>query len=94
MSCVFISGNLCCSEEGLVFLCVVFEGPRRCYIKGNLSLKHIAVNLFGFEVGMWCILAMVTAPISFLKQVVSVVQLVVACRDLGALDVVIRARQT
>ena len=37
-------------------------------------------------------LAVVTFPISMLKQVVSVIQLIAACRNLGALDVVARAR--
>ncbi len=43
--------------------------------------------------GLWYVLAFVTAPISFLKQAVSVVQLVVACKNLGSLDAVARARQ-
>lgn len=51
------------------------------------------VTLFGHSIGIWYILAGVSLPISFLKQVVSVVQLVAACRNLGALDVVARARQ-
>ena len=41
---------------------------------------------------MWQVLALVTFPISMLKQVVSVIQLIVACKNLGALDVVARSR--
>ena len=51
-----------------------------------------AVNVFGREVGVWQVLAVVTFPISMLKQVVSVIQLIVACKNLGALDVVARSR--
>ena len=42
--------------------------------------------------GVWQILAVVTFPISMLKQVVSVIQLIVACKNIGALDVVARSR--
>ena len=42
---------------------------------------------------MWYALAYLCAPLSFLKQVVSVVQLVVACQNLGSLDQVTRARR-
>lgn len=52
-----------------------------------------SVTVLGYEVGVWYIIAGVSLPISFLKQVVSVVQLVVACKNLGSLDAVARARQ-
>ncbi len=54
----------------------------RCYY-GDDS----AVTLLGYEVGAWHVVAVVTFPISFLKQVVSVVQLIVASRNIGVLDV-------
>lgn len=59
----------------------------------HFSFLSLLVTLFGHSIGMWYILAGVSLPISFLKQVVSLIQLVVACRNLGALDVVARARQ-
>ena len=55
---------------------------------------HYAVSLFGYEVGLWAVLAVVSFPISFLKQCVSVLQLIVACQNIAALDVVQRARGT
>lgn len=42
--------------------------------------------------GLWHILAALTLPISALKQLVSVLQLVVACRNLASLDVVARSK--
>ena len=66
-----------------------------CYDKNyNVAIfSHVPiVNMFGREVGMWQVLAVVTFPISMLKQVVSVIQLIVACKNLGALDVVARSR--
>ena len=58
-----------------------------------LSFLHISVvNAFGRMVGVWQVLAVVTFPISMLKQVVSVIQLIVACKNIGALDVVARSR--
>ena len=58
-----------------------------------ISLNIIAVTLFGFDFGIWLILAVLCAPISFLKQMVSVIQLVVACQNLGTLDVIARSKQ-
>ena len=55
-----------------------------------------AVKVFGHSmepIGLMYMLVWITAPICFLKQVVSVIQLVVACRNLAALDVVARSRQ-
>ena len=52
-----------------------------------------AVTVFGSEVGVWAVMAVVSFPISFLKQCVSVVQLVVACQNIGALDSIQRARK-
>lgn len=49
-------------------------------------------NVFGLMFGVWQVLAVVTFPISILKQLVSVIQLIVACKNIGALDVVARAR--
>lgn len=64
----------------------------------GLFLTHThthAVPLpFGYEVGCWVLLAIICFPISFLKQVVSVVQMVVAFKNIAALDVVERAKQT
>lgn len=50
------------------------------------------VSVFGLTIGLWQMLAVVTFPISMLKQVVSVIQLIDACKDIGALDVVSRSR--
>ena len=55
---------------------------------------HCAVTVFGSEVGVWTVVAVVSFPISFLKQCVSVVQLVVACQNIGALDSIQRARKS
>ena len=51
------------------------------------------VRLFGHSFGLTYMLLWITAPICFLKQAVSVVQLVVACRNLAALDAMARSRQ-
>ena len=58
-----------------------------------ITLNMIAVILFGFDIEIWLILALLCAPISFLKQMVSVIQLVLACQNLGTLDVIARSRQ-
>lgn len=73
---------------GLLGVAVWFGLVRFC-----IFLSHYAVHLFGYQIGVWYVLAGVTLPISFLKQIVSVVQLVVACKNLGALDAVARAKQ-
>jgi CDP-diacylglycerol--inositol 3-phosphatidyltransferase len=52
-----------------------------------------SIPLFGAEVGIWTLLALVCSPISFLKQCVSIVQLVVACQNLGGMDAAKRARK-
>ena len=39
-----------------------------------------------FEIGLWHVVAMVTFPGSFTKQVVSVVQLIVASQNMGVFD--------
>ena len=59
------------------------------YVKASVLLP---VHVLGHSIGLWYILAGVTLPISFLKQVVSAVQLVVACKNLGGLDAVVRER--
>jgi len=51
------------------------------------------VSLFGYDAGVWPIMAVVTFPISFLKQMVSVLQLVVASQNIGGLDAAARSRQ-
>ena len=53
----------------------------------------ILVPFFGAEVGIWTLLAVICFPISFLKQCVSVVQLVVACQNLGGMDAAERVRR-
>ena len=53
-----------------------------------------AVSLFGAEVGVWTLLAWLCFPISFLKQCVSVIQLIVACQNIGGLDIVQRGRKS
>ena len=53
----------------------------------------ITVPVLGYEVGVWTLMAVLTFPISFLKQCVSVVQLVVACQNIAVLDSSIRARR-
>ena len=52
-----------------------------------------AVHIFGHVIGFWHALAIVTFPISFMKQVVSVIQLVEASQNIGALDVISRERK-
>ena len=47
---------------------------------------HSAGSVFGYEIGLWHVVAVVTFPVSFLKQVVSLVQLVVASQNIGVLD--------
>ncbi len=51
------------------------------------------VTVFGYEVGAWHLVAIVTFPVSFLKQVVSVVQLIVASQNIGVLDANSRANK-
>lgn len=58
-----------------------------------LTLHTLTVSLFGYDTGVWPIMAVVTFPISFLKQMVSVLQLVVASQNIGALDAAARSRQ-
>ena len=58
----------------------------------TLTHTHTAVTILGYEVGAWHIIATVTFPVSFLKQVVSVIQLVVASGNIGVLDTNKRAK--
>ncbi|XP_064391599.1 CDP-diacylglycerol--inositol 3-phosphatidyltransferase-like [Halichondria panicea] len=51
------------------------------------------LTVFGYEVGAWYLVAIVTFPVSFLKQVVSVVQLIVASQNIGVLDANSRANK-
>lgn len=53
-----------------------------------------AVSVFGYDIGMWTLMALLSFPFSFLKQCVSVVQLIVACQNIGGLDAVQRARRS
>ena len=60
----------------------------------SLSPPHThTVPVFGYQVGLCVVLAVLTFPISFLKNVVSVIQLVVAVKNIVALDVIERARR-
>ena len=68
-------------------------GPRMCIICVCYAFMY-AVSVFGSEVGVWTLLAILSFPISFLKQCVSVVQLIVACQNIGGLDAVERVRRT
>ncbi len=52
---------------------------------------HPPVPLFGYQVGFWVLLAILTAPISVIKNLISVLQLVVAARNIVGLDLVERA---
>ena len=47
---------------------------------------HISGPMFDFEIGLWHVVAVVTFPGSFLKQVVSLVQLIVASKNIGVFD--------
>ena len=47
---------------------------------------HSTVSVFGYEIGLWHVVAVMTFPVSFLKQVVSLVQLVVASQNIGVFD--------
>ena len=51
-----------------------------------------AVPFFGFQLGIYLVMSIILLPISFLKQVVSVIQLVVAAKDIAAFDQLKRAR--
>ena len=62
-------------------------------VHGLFSPLLSPVSLLGYEVGVWGLLAILTFPISFLKQCVSVLQLVVACKNIAALDEVQRSRR-
>ena len=74
-------------QDGQVFGDLMVHSPVH-----SVAHAHV-VNFFGYHVGLWYLLAFITLPISFLKQMVSVVQLVVACKNLGGLDAVARVRQ-
>ncbi len=52
----------------------------------------VVVSFFGYQVGIWIVISILTGPICVLKQLVSVMQLIAACRNLGGLDSVQRAR--
>ena len=52
-----------------------------------------AVHILGHVIGFWYVLAIVTFPISFMKQVVHIILLVAASRNIGALDVISRERK-
>ena len=71
--------------------------PLSCVCEYIIHLSFLCVHtvsVFGLMVGMWQVLAVVTFPISMLKQVISVIQLVIACKNIGALDAVARARSS
>ncbi|KAL5477250.1 hypothetical protein EMCRGX_G024019 [Ephydatia muelleri] len=57
-----------------------------------LYLIHFSYGPVMLGYGLWILLAVVSFPLSFLKQLISVIQLVAACRNLGSLDVAKRNR--
>lgn len=53
----------------------------------SLYMLHFTPGyVLGYQIGVWHLVAVATFPLSFLKQVVSLVQLLVACGNIGALD--------
>ena len=66
-----------------------------CVLKCLLTIKSLSpVSIVGYKVAVWTLVAITTFPLSFLKQCVSVLQLVVACQNIAALDVMQRARRS
>ena len=57
-----------------------------------LCISLPTVIMFGLTIGLWQVLAVVTFPISMLKQAISVIQMIEACKHISALDVVSRSR--
>ena len=51
-----------------------------------MIVLYSTVSVVGYEIGLWHVVAVVTFPVSFLKQVVSLVQLVVASQNIGVFD--------
>lgn len=61
----------------------------------NIQYDFVAiVTLAGMSFGLWKALAWVTAPICFLKQTVSVIQLYAACYNVALIDEADRAKVT
>ena len=58
-----------------------------------MTILSVVVEIFGFQVGSWHIIAALSFPISAMKQIVSVVQMVTAMSELASADVVTRAHQ-
>ena len=101
---------LCCKASYVLVLTAMYPNtnnpPARFLVSVNycflvcvcvcvcLCVCVCAVPVFGYEIGVWTIVAVLSFPISFLKQCVSVVQLVVACQNIGGLDVIKRARRS
>jgi CDP-diacylglycerol--inositol 3-phosphatidyltransferase len=44
------------------------------------------LHIFGYEVGAWMVVALVTFPFQFLKQCIYLLQLIAACQNIAALD--------
>lgn len=61
-----------------------------------LYFRHFSygpiIPLFGSSIGLWTLLAFVTFPVSLTKNLISVLQMVLAARNVGALDVAQRVR--
>ena len=50
------------------------------------NVAFFSVSVGGVKFGIWAALAWLTLPICFLKQVISVIQLIVACINTARLD--------
>ena len=50
------------------------------------NMAFFSVSIGGVKFGIWAALAWLTLPICFLKQVISVIQLIVACINTARLD--------
>lgn len=50
------------------------------------NVAFFSVSIGGVKFGIWAALAWLTLPICFLKQVISVIQLIVACINTARLD--------
>lgn len=55
-----------------------------CTIKINDIF--FVVLLFGYEVGIWMIVAIVTFPFQFMRQIICILQLSYACKEIAAFD--------
>ena len=83
-------------EIGFVYRLILIVSYRfyfRC-MAFDFVYHFTAVNLFGHHVGLVSIIALLTSPICILKQLISVIQLVTACRNLGHFDGIQHAQVT